>query len=182
MNALTLLQFAALIDVIQGLVMTLFIITGLLLILVVLMQEGKGGGIAGAFGGAGAETFGVKAGAVNRFTAYLGFTFLGLALLYAGLESKSSGPQDLTRTVQTPAAVRDAGASGGAPPSVPPIETPPPGTPPVEGVPPGAPPATPPATPPAEPPAEPAPEPAPAPVPVPAPPPGPAPEQPAMGG
>ncbi len=183
MNALTLLQLGALIDVIQGLVMTLFILSGLLLILVVLMQEGKGGGIAGAFGGAGAETFGVKAGAVNRFTAYLGFGFLGLALLYAGLESKSAGPTDLTKTVQTPAAVRDAGSpetpvtppGETTPPGVPPGGMPPdpaPGVPPADGVPPGG----------GAPPPEPAPAPVPAPAPAPAPPPGPAPEQPAMGG
>lgn len=164
MNALMLPQLGLLIDVIQGLVMTLFIISGLLLILVVLLQEGKGGGIAGAFGGAGAETFGVKAGAVNRFTAYLGFAFLGLALLYAGLESKSGGPTDLTQSVQTPAEIREAGGNlppGGSPPDVPPGGNLPPG---------GAPPVVPPVAPP------------PAPPPAPAPAPGPAPEQPAMGG
>ena len=40
-----------------------------LLITIILLQEGKGGGLGGAFGGAGAETFGVQSGGVNRFTA-----------------------------------------------------------------------------------------------------------------
>ena len=54
--------------------------TCLLLVLVILVQEGKGGGIAGAFGGAAAESFGVKAGSVNRFTAVLAAIFMGLAV------------------------------------------------------------------------------------------------------
>ena len=74
-------------DVIRGAVMVIFIISAVLVILVVLAQEGKGGGLAGAFGGAGADTFGVKAGTVNKFTAYLAAAFLGLALLHAGLDS-----------------------------------------------------------------------------------------------
>src|SRR5206468_3442563 len=52
---------------------------------------GKGGGIAGAFGGAAAETFGVKAGSVNRFTALLATIFCALALLHAGLSSTIQG-------------------------------------------------------------------------------------------
>ena len=47
---------------------TLFFLSALLLILVILLQEGKGGGLSDAFGGAGAETFGVRSGGINRFT------------------------------------------------------------------------------------------------------------------
>ena len=83
------LQLAALIDVVRGLVLTLFVISALLVLLVVLAQEGKGGGLSGAFGGAGAETFGVKAGTVNAFTSWVAAGFLGLALLYAGLRAAS---------------------------------------------------------------------------------------------
>jgi len=75
----------ALIHVVHGAVLVLFVISALLLTLVILVQEGKGGGLAGAFGGAGAEAFGVKAGTVNRFTAWLAAAFLGLALLHAGM-------------------------------------------------------------------------------------------------
>jgi preprotein translocase subunit SecG len=85
--SLGLLQLAAVADVIRGAVMVLFFVSAVLVILVVLAQEGKGGGLAGAFGGAGAETFGVKAGTVNKFTAWLAAAFLGLALLHAGLGS-----------------------------------------------------------------------------------------------
>lgn len=143
MTTLLLSPTGALIDVIQGVVMGVFILCAVLLTIVVLLQEGKGGGIAGAFGGAGGETFGVKAGQVNRFTSYLGFAFLGLALLYAGLESRSAAPSKLDVNVQTPSSISEAGtpapAGGAGTPQAP--ETPP------------APPAAPPATPPAEAPA-----------------------------
>ncbi|MDJ0522762.1 MAG: preprotein translocase subunit SecG [Planctomycetota bacterium] len=86
------LQLAAVADVIRGAIMVLFIVVSFLVILVVLAQEGKGGGLAGAFGGAGADAFGVKAGTVNKFTAWLAGLFLGLALLHAGLSSEGSGP------------------------------------------------------------------------------------------
>jgi len=46
----------------------LFFLSAILLIFVVLMQEPKGGGLSEAFGGAGAETFGPRAGGINRFT------------------------------------------------------------------------------------------------------------------
>jgi preprotein translocase subunit SecG len=86
------LQLAAVQDVIRGTIMVIFIIVSVLVILVVLAQEGKGGGLAGAFGGAGADAFGVKAGTVNKFTAWLAGLFLGLALLHAGLSSETTAP------------------------------------------------------------------------------------------
>ena len=48
---------------------------------VVLLQESKGGGLAEAFGGTGAETFGVKSGGINRFTFLLAAIFCGSAIL-----------------------------------------------------------------------------------------------------
>ena len=47
---------------------TVFFLSAVLLILIILLQEGKGGGLSEAFGGAGAETFGVRSGGINRFT------------------------------------------------------------------------------------------------------------------
>jgi protein translocase SecG subunit len=164
----------AVIDVIQGVVMALFILSAILLVIVVLLQEGKGGGIAGAFGGAGGETFGVKAGTVNRFTSYVGYAFLGLALLWAGLESKGAGgPASLTPPpVRTPE-VSPPGGDAPPTPVEPPAPQDPPKDPPTD--PPGGTPPEP-AAPPAAPPAEPAAPPAAPPQPA-APP-----EQPAMGG
>ncbi len=54
----------------------LFFASAILLTIVVLLQESKGGGLAEAFGGVGAETFGVKTGNINRFTFLLAAIFM----------------------------------------------------------------------------------------------------------
>ena len=53
-----------------GVINILLLIVGIFLILVVLIQRGKGGGLSGAFGGAGGSSaFGSRAGdAFTRFT------------------------------------------------------------------------------------------------------------------
>ncbi len=102
MPGIELTTLAAVMDVFRGLIMTLFVISAFLVVLIVLAQEGKGGGLAGAFGGAGTETFGVKAGTVNKATAWVGAMFLGLALLYAGLSTASSEPVQGVESMSTP--------------------------------------------------------------------------------
>jgi preprotein translocase subunit SecG len=48
---------------VNGLLMTVLMLTTLFLIVLVLIQRGKGGGLAGAFGGMGGQSaFGTKAG------------------------------------------------------------------------------------------------------------------------
>jgi preprotein translocase subunit SecG len=64
----------------QFVLYSLFFIAALLLVLIILLQEGKGGGLSDAFGGAGAETFGVRAGGINRFTFGVFAVFLLSAL------------------------------------------------------------------------------------------------------
>jgi preprotein translocase subunit SecG len=59
----------------------LFFLSAVLLTIVVLLQESKGGGLAEAFGGVGAETFGVKTGGISRFTFLLAAIFCGSAIL-----------------------------------------------------------------------------------------------------
>ncbi len=59
----------------------LFIASALLLALIILIQEGKGGGLGEAFGGMGAETFGVKAAGVNKATATLAIIWVASAIL-----------------------------------------------------------------------------------------------------
>ena len=62
--------FAKLPGFLIGLLNILLLVVGLFLILVVLIQRGKGGGLAGAFGGiGGSSAFGSRAGdAFTRFT------------------------------------------------------------------------------------------------------------------
>jgi len=59
----------------------LFFISAVLMTIVILLQESKGGGLAEAFGGTGAETFGVKSGGINRVTFLLAAIFCGSAIL-----------------------------------------------------------------------------------------------------
>jgi preprotein translocase subunit SecG len=61
----------------------LLLITGLFLILVVLIQRGKGGGLAGAFGGVGGSSaFGSRAGdAFTRFTIIVASIWILLIML-----------------------------------------------------------------------------------------------------
>jgi len=102
---------------IKGLILVVFILCALLLMLVILLQEPKGGGLSSAFGGAGAETFGVQTGGVNKFTSTVGGLFLLLAILYAAIRPDSAvAPSD------SPDAAPDTAI--GAPPEKP-AETPP---------------------------------------------------------
>jgi len=93
----------SLMSFVKGVLMFVFIATGLLLILVILLQEPKGGGLSAAFGGAGAETFGVQTGGVNRFTAYVATIFMVTAVLFAALRDASTdmAPSDRLRDTIT---------------------------------------------------------------------------------
>ncbi|MFO1029828.1 MAG: preprotein translocase subunit SecG [Planctomycetota bacterium] len=59
----------------------LFFVSAVLMTILILLQEAKGGGIAEAFGGMGAETFGVKSGGINKVTFTLAAIFCGSAIL-----------------------------------------------------------------------------------------------------
>ena len=94
----------------------LFIPVCILLILIVLLQAGKGGGLAGAFGGAGAQTFLGARGAVDflsKLTIYLAIAFMALALIlsltYGGrrgirVEEQIETPASGTPTEEAPPA------------------------------------------------------------------------------
>lgn len=68
-------------EIIHYLSWVLFFLSSVLLIVVILLQESKGGGLSEAFGGVGAETFGVKSGGISRFTFGLAIVFAVSALL-----------------------------------------------------------------------------------------------------
>ncbi|MEZ6037569.1 MAG: preprotein translocase subunit SecG [Planctomycetota bacterium] len=68
-------------DILHYIGWILFFVSAILMTIVVLLQESKGGGLAEAFGGTGAETFGVKSGGINRFTFLLAGIFCGSAIL-----------------------------------------------------------------------------------------------------
>ncbi|HOB76085.1 MAG TPA: preprotein translocase subunit SecG [Phycisphaerae bacterium] len=81
----------------QAIITFLFVITCILLILVVLLQKGRGGGLAGAFGGAGGySAFGAKTGDVFTWiTVGLTGMFVLMAVLgnYAFVPSPTESPK-----------------------------------------------------------------------------------------
>jgi len=63
----------------QILLYFLFFASAALLVLIILVQEGKGGGLGDAFGGGAAQSFGVRAGGVNKVT----FGLFGALVLFS---------------------------------------------------------------------------------------------------
>lgn len=99
----------------------LFFASALLLILVVLVQEGKGGGLGGALGGAGAETFGVRAGGVNRVTFILFGVFVlsALALHWTSDDANAGSAVNFENTVTSTEEGAGAGPATDAPADTP---------------------------------------------------------------
>lgn len=68
----------------QGLVTTLFVVVCVFLILVILLQKGRGGGLSGAFGGVGGHSaFGAKTGDVFTWIT-VGLTGLFICMAVIG--------------------------------------------------------------------------------------------------
>lgn len=74
-----------------GALYVLFVISCILLIVVILLQEGKGGGLGEAFGGVGGETFGHRAGGVNKFTAMLAGVMMVTAIVINAMSKPDTG-------------------------------------------------------------------------------------------
>lgn len=94
-----------------GLILTLLVLDGIFLSVVILLQAGKGGGLA-AMGGGGTATDGVLGGRqastfLVRATWVAGGAFMFMALVLAILSSRAEGPasilqQDLQPTAPAP--------------------------------------------------------------------------------
>ena len=82
----------------------LVLIVGILLIFLVLIQRGKGGGLAGAFGGAGGSSaFGSRAGDLfTRITLILASIWVALIMVHIRVVQSS-------KTTTAPASVLDQG-------------------------------------------------------------------------
>jgi preprotein translocase subunit SecG len=68
-------------DLLITLLYLVFVFSAIVLIVVILLQEGRGGGFGGALGEGGQQTFGVGAQGINKFTGYMAVLFLGSAIL-----------------------------------------------------------------------------------------------------
>ncbi len=92
---------------------------GLLLMVVILLQRGRGGGLAGAFGGMGGQSaFGTKAGDVfTRITVVLAVIWIALAgMSIWALEKAAQGKyqQEVPQEATPPTAPGTGAAPGGA--------------------------------------------------------------------
>jgi preprotein translocase subunit SecG len=132
---------------------TIHVIICVALVLVVLLQAGKGGGLAGAFGAGTAQTlFGGRGAAtfLAKTTAWLAVGFMAMSILLAVLSSRGGGSSGLMQQrarerasqAQLPPSTQsftpgaaDTATSGAAspfgetPPATPPPSTPAPTTP-----------------------------------------------------
>jgi len=91
-------------------VSTIYVLGCFLLLLVILLQQGKGGDMASAFGGGGSQTaFGARAGAtvLTKATAVLGVLFMlgAIALGVLGKEGSGSLMRGVAPPATTPAPV-----------------------------------------------------------------------------
>lgn len=82
-----------------GILLALLILDGILLMIVVLLQAGKGGGLA-AMGGAGTDTFigGRQAATILTKATWIGgAVFMTLALVLAILSTRAQRPESILR-------------------------------------------------------------------------------------
>lgn len=107
----------------QAILITLLIVVSVFMIILILLQRGRGGGLAGAFGGAGGQSaFGTKAGdtftVITILTAVIWFSLCISTLMFLNYEGSSRLNLDGTR-ISLPtapgAATSDAPAGTGAP-------------------------------------------------------------------
>jgi preprotein translocase subunit SecG len=99
-----------------GLFITLFIIISIFLILLVLIQKGRGGGLASAFGGGGGNTaFGSKTGDVLTWATSIIFgIFLFLAVILNLMTRQATAKPPVAGGNNPPAQQAPAGAGAGA--------------------------------------------------------------------
>ena len=112
------------------LVVTLYVLTCGLLIITILLQQGKGGDIANAFGGGSSQAvFGARSGAtlLTRATSVLAalFVIFALTLTVLGTRGTSSVVGGVAGPPETPAPAAPTPANATPPAAAP--ATPPPG-------------------------------------------------------
>ncbi len=100
-----------------------FIVSAIVLTIVILLQEGKGGGLTDALGTAGQQTFGVAASGIHKFTGWTGAIFIVSALGIHMLNRNSADDSVVPDFGNTPPAViqappvAPAGGDAGTPPA-----------------------------------------------------------------
>jgi len=100
--------------------LTLLILDAIVLAIAVLLQSGKGGGLAASFGGASSSSDSLigtrQAGnLLTKASWWCGGIFLGLAFVLQVMSSRGSAPKSVLDKLASPAAPSSAPAGGAAP-------------------------------------------------------------------
>ena len=143
------MNLVAALTLLQGTLLVVTFLVCALLILVILLQKGRGGGLAGAFGGGGGSggAFGAKTGDVfTLVTVVLAFVFLALNVVGNWVVVPDTGQKAVAKQTASPGSPLPPGDEGEAPATAPaqPVgdeATPPPEDAAPEAVPPPPPPA-----------------------------------------
>lgn len=112
--------------------LTLLILDALVLVVAVLLQAGKGGGLAASFGGASSSADSVigsrQAGnLLTKASWWCGGIFLGLAFILQIMSSRSAAPKSVLDRLAAPTAAPAPATGGAAAPATPLTETQPAG-------------------------------------------------------
>ncbi|MFT5288493.1 MAG: preprotein translocase subunit SecG [Planctomycetota bacterium] len=91
-----------------------FVLAAIILITVVLLQEGKGGGLGSALGESGQQTIGVGAKGINTFTGYVAGTFIVTALLLHMLNRSALSDSIIDDDAWATESMQDALGGGGS--------------------------------------------------------------------
>jgi preprotein translocase subunit SecG len=100
-----------------------FVLAAIVLIVVILLQEGRGGGFGQALGEHGQQTFGVAAKGIHRFTMGVAAVFLVSAVALHYINRSASSSSVLLPTI-TPADPTQTGLPGAPPASNAPPQAP----------------------------------------------------------
>src|SRR5277367_2745529 len=85
--------FGVLMNVLYWIFLPLFLFISFMLILLVLIQKGRGGGLSGAFGGSGGNTaFGAKTGDVLTWATSIIFALFVIVAVVLNLVCQRMGP------------------------------------------------------------------------------------------
>ncbi len=90
----------------------IFVLCAITLIVVILLQEGKGGGFGQFLGEGGQQTFGVGAKGINTFTGYTAAIFLVSALMLHILNRGDATGSVMDGSVMESGAPADTGGAG----------------------------------------------------------------------
>lgn len=78
-------------DLLQTLLYIVFVLSAIVLVIVILLQEGKGGGFGDALGTAGQQTFGVATKGIQTFTGIVAAVFMVSAISIHIVVRQTSG-------------------------------------------------------------------------------------------